>query len=398
MSSKKTLVTTSIAAIAVLAVVACTARIDMGEVKLSDAGEPSFLDPTGRDGALADGDATEVLSCIGTECPAPWTTCISDEGPTYKCGTDLTRDPDNCGSCGNKCLVYKPIHMTSRCIDGACALECLSPPSTIGRVDWRNCNDLVDDGCEVNVVDDAKNCGSCGNVCAPGSSCIDGKCGCPTGLIECDGMCVDPKNDDNNCNGCGNRCEDPADACAPPPAHSYYGCRNSKCGVLKCQDPAVDCDGDLGATKCGGNGCEVESAATKENCGGCGVKCTGADECIDEGNGPECGIPCARFGKILCGQDCSDLLSDPNNCGGCNAACKAAGPNQARACKKGVCAYECAEGWADCNGDPADGCETDLRIHPANCGACGNACNIAAGQPCIEGKCLMIECDAGVVK
>jgi hypothetical protein len=394
-SFKKTLVASSIAAIAVVAI-ACTANTDMGQVISLDSGAPSLGAPT-NDAEPADA-SFHLLACVGTECPAPWTTCLSEDGPTYKCGTDLSRDPDNCGACGNKCLVYKPIHMTSRCVDGACGLECLSPPSSFGRVDWRNCNHLVDDGCEVNVVEDPNNCGSCGNVCPSGSSCIDGKCGCPPGLIECSGLCVDPNNDDYNCGACGNHCEDPADACDPKPDHSYYGCKKGQCGKLKCQSPAVDCDGDLGATKCGGNGCEVESVATTENCGHCGTKCTGNDQCIDEGNGPECGIPCVKAGKVLCGGQCVDLLSDPLNCGGCNAGCKMAGPNQARACTKGVCTYECAEGWADCNGDPSDGCETNLRVHPANCGACGNACNIAAGQPCIEGKCLTIECDGGVIR
>ena len=94
----------------------------------------------------------------------------------------------------------------------------------------------------------------------------------------------------------------------------------------------------------------------------------------------------------------ADLLNDPSNCGACGSPCKEPGKNQARTCKKGVCAYECAPGFADCNGDPSDGCEVDLSIHPAHCGACDVACDVAAGQPCIEGKCLMTECDAGVTR
>jgi hypothetical protein len=120
---------------------------------------------------------------------------------------------------------------------------------------------------------------------------------------------------------------------------------------------------------------------------------------VDEGNGPECAVPCARFGKTLCpGPRCVDLLNDPDACGACNAACRPAGPNQTRACEKGLCVYGCAPGFADCNGDPADGCETNLDAHPANCGACGHACDVAAGQPCVEGKCLTVPCDAGVTR
>ncbi len=379
-----------------VAAVACSERIYMGEVK-SD-GTPGFTDPKNMDASLLDAGEPPLL-CIGTECPAPWTTCITDGKPTYKCGTDLRHDDDNCGACGNKCLEYKPIHVGSRCLDGACVLECKSSKSTFDPQDWRNCNGLVDDGCEIDVLHDANNCGACGNECATGVPCIDGKCGCPTGLIACDGMCVDPQNDDYNCGGCGTVCDPPLGGCDPTPKGSYYGCKLGQCGKLKCSLGSADCNGDLGAAGCGGDGCEVESLADKNNCGGCGIKCTKpGEECINEGNGHECAVPCAKFGKVLCGLECADLLNDPNNCGACGSPCKEPGKNQARTCKKGVCAYECAPGFADCNGDPSDGCEVDLSIHPAHCGACDNTCDIAAGQPCIEGKCLMTECDAGVTR
>jgi hypothetical protein len=301
-------------------------------------------------------------------------------------------------------MKYKPLHMTSRCVDGACELECFSEPSPFDPQDWRNCNNLLDDGCEANVVLDENNCGACGNECAAGTKCIDGKCGCPAGLIECFGICVDPQNDDNHCGGCGNFCNPFPDAaeggCDPMPASSYMGCRQGQCGKLKCQIPSADCNGDLGAgpDTCGGDGCEVASIVDDDNCGGCGIKCQGPKTCVDEGNGPECAVPCARFGKTLCPMGCFDLLNDATSCGACNAPCRAPGPNQSRACEKGVCVYDCVPGFADCNGDPADGCETNLNIHPANCGACGNACNIAAGQPCIEGKCLTVACEAGTTR
>ncbi|MBI5516634.1 MAG: hypothetical protein HY909_22810 [Deltaproteobacteria bacterium] len=45
----------------------------------------------------------------------------------------------------------------------------------------------------------------------------------------------------------------------------------------------------------------------------------------------------------------------------------------------------CEEGFGDCNGDPADGCEAELRRDRAHCGACGVAC--PAGAPCADGAC-----------
>ena len=129
----------------------------MGEVR-SDAGAPSFT-PNNLDGAVSEDDGPRV-ACIGTECTAPWTTCLSEDGPAYKCGTDLRRDNDHCGACGNKCLEYKPINMISRCVEGACQLECYNAPKSFDQTDWRNCNGLIDDGCEVDVNKDANNCGA----------------------------------------------------------------------------------------------------------------------------------------------------------------------------------------------------------------------------------------------
>ncbi|MDB5213374.1 MAG: Tryptophan synthase alpha chain [Myxococcaceae bacterium] len=360
----------------------------------------SFTPPPSADAAI-DAPSTQLLQCIGTVCPAPFATCSSENGPTYKCGTDLARDPNNCGACGNKCLVYAPIALSSRCVDGACELECMNKPST--PTDFRNCNGAIDDGCEIDVSADEQNCGACGNVCPSGQSCMNGKCGCSSGQIECptpEGpTCVNPKTDDANCGGCGIECAPPADACDPLPTNLYYGCKSGTCGHQKCGGFSADCNNDVGTAQCASDGCEVDDVRfDRNNCGGCGVKCAAAEECVDEGNGYECAVPCARFGKTLCpasGQ-CVDLLSDVSDCGGCGNVCPVAGPNQVASCNKGLCAYECTPGFADCNGTSADGCETNLQTHAGNCGACGKRCDSAAGQPCIEGKCLMTACDAGV--
>jgi hypothetical protein len=368
-----------------------------------------------RLGDLADGGAVfgpsadagpdtppEPLMCIGTECPEPYATCLSPGKPAYTCGADLSRDPDNCGECGNECLQYAPIHMSSRCVSGKCELECVNVDGPFGiKTDWRNCNGNVDDGCEVDVKISAKHCGSCGNACPAGQSCIEGKCGCPPGQRECPFLfgrmrCVDPETDDANCGGCGKLCAPPASACAQLPDNTRYGCLGGTCGHLKCEPRTFDCNQDVGTKGCGSDGCEVGALADRDNCGGCGIKCKANEECVDEtGHGLACAIPCAATGKTFCPDGkCVDLLNDVDACGRCSNPCPPAGPNQVRACHKGLCAVECAAGFADCNADQTDGCETNLNIHPNHCGACGNECNVALGQPCVEGKCLMTTCGA----
>jgi hypothetical protein len=206
-------------------------------------------------------------------------------------------------------------------------------------------------------------------------------------------------NDDNHCGGCDQGCDGDAGACRPVPDSAHYGCVGGVCGRLKCDEPTADCNEDLGSPTCQTDGCEVPDIRTDpNNCGGCGIKCKEGESCVNEGNGPECAVPCARFGKTLCpfGQ-CRDLLNDVQACGSCSNDCPGAGPNQVRVCRKGICALDCLPGFGDCNGEPSDGCETNLMAHPGNCGTCGNQCDVAGGQPCIEGRCLMAECDGGVI-
>ncbi len=53
-----------------------------------------------------------------------------------------------------------------------------------------------------------------------------------------------------------------------------------------------------------------------------------------------------------------------------------------------VITVDCEPGWADCNGDPSDGCETDLSTSNANCGACGATC--PEGYTCEAGSCVPV--------
>src|SRR5207245_8215962 len=50
----------------------------------------------------------------------------------------------------------------------------------------------------------------CSGTCCPlGQQCLSGQCrpgvtaGCPTGQLNCQGVCIDPLTNVNNCGGCG---------------------------------------------------------------------------------------------------------------------------------------------------------------------------------------------------
>lgn len=398
-SSRRTKQWICTGAVAVATLVGCSSR----DAWLGDVPDPNRFVPDDDAGALAEAgvDAAAALLCPASECPAPYTTCPSDFGPTYACSVDLRRDPKHCGACGKECLSFEPIHMTSRCVEGGCVLECLSLPKYVfpdgeRPTKYQNCNGLLDDGCEVDLLSDPANCGACGAACSPGVRCVEGVCGCRPGLTDCAGFCVDVASDDAHCGACGNECTDPDPSCDPMPENAGYGCGSGTCGKLKCGQGWADCNGDL-VKGCASDGCET-STFDVANCGACGRVCSPGDECREENGVVDCRPTCAAVGKVQCEGFCADVLNDVESCGGCGLPCPNAGPNQQRACAKGMCVTDCVEGFGDCNGDPSDGCETDLRSHPSNCGACGVSCDGSIGQPCFEGKCLLGPCDDGVTR
>lgn len=57
----------------------------------------------------------------------------------------------------------------------------------------------------------------------------------------------------------------------------------------------------------------------------------------------------------------------------------------------------CDDGWRNCNGTNADGCEVHTDSDTNNCGACGNVC--PNGKGCLAGTCTACvtaaQCDDG---
>ena len=121
-----------------------------------------------------------------------------------------------------------------------------------------------------------------------------------------------------------------------------------------CDAGYEDCNGEYG------DGCEIDVLTDIDNCGGCGQVCqssNGTVECID---GicylSDCPNGYANCDGIIANGCETNIFTDLNNCGGCDNLCSF---DHAEAiCQSGVCMMgDCDYGWADCNLDDSDGCE-----------------------------------------
>lgn len=360
---------------------------------------PIFETPDASDASTPTLPTEPMNQCVATECAYPSATCPGDDGslPTFRCGTDLANDKNNCGECGNTCDNGRA--MTVACHQGKCR-------GTGCNDGYGDCNGIVDDGCEAYFREDPKNCGGCGIVCPAGVRCLNFYCGgCPPGRVTCgnDG-CVDLNSNDKHCGACRFDClkNQPDGGLPAPPPNMYYGCGGGTCGELKCvkdnNHTWANCNGDLT------DGCEVDLAAPdpdhgrpfldRNNCGACGNVCAAGKLCFAAAFNQPPACNCDD-GLTRCDTTCVDLDNDPFNCGACGYHCDGAipGTGTKNACVKGRCAIECAEGLADCNQNPLDGCEAKILSDPTNCGGCGIQCDIAAGQPCVNGQCLTKPCE-----
>jgi len=115
-----------------------------------------------------------------------------------------------------------------------------------------------------------------------------------------------------------------------------------------------------------------------------------ADATTDTG-ASEAGSPTCANGDLDCNGSC--VPSDVNNCGTCGHSCTdlphVSGATSCTAA--GACSFPpsaCATGWADCDGNPDNGCEVNITT-PASCGSCTNTCPtstpVCAGGTCVTG-------------
>jgi hypothetical protein len=318
--------------------------------------------------------ACRAGACGVGMCNANFADC--DMNAANGCEVDTRTSAANCGRCGNACPAAP--NATGACTAGTCGIAC--------NTGFANCDGNAANGCEVDTRSSATNCGRCGNACpaVPNAvpTCTAGACSftCMPGFGNCDGNAANGCETNlnttaNNCGSCGRVCNLP---------NATAACMAGTCTIATCNRNFGNCDGNPA------NGCELPLAADRNNCGACGNRCSAMAICFDGACRDVCTAP-----AIICGSACINPQTDNANCGRCGNACVARA-NATNTCQMGACTLTCNRGFGNCDMMEANGCEVNLTSDTANCGACGNRCNLPNATPaCRNGVCAIGSCNAG---
>ncbi|MDX9719879.1 MAG: hypothetical protein RBU37_03965 [Myxococcota bacterium] len=272
-----------------------------------------------------DGSCADTCPC-GSEVCSGSAECCND---TY-CA-DLSRDRENCGTCGQAC------GEDQLCSDYQCV--CADSGSKL-------CGEVC-----IDIMQDVNNCGDCNKKCSTfrgTSSCNAGVCtmDCNEGYGDCD---LDPDNGCeanlntslDHCGGCNQFCSN---------YNAVAQCNAGECR-LTCNGNAGDCDEDTST------GCEADFTGDLFNCGGCNQACPDNTMCMDS----------------VC--MCADNACPPTGEHHDSATCS----------EGGTCQFACEGDWENCDGEGANGCEADLMNDADTCGSCETQCG--PGGSCINGEC-----------
>jgi len=332
-----------------------------------------------------------MLGFTAASCTVPNFEVAKDDGGgvTSSHCSDLISDDGETGiDCGGTCPGCAP--------GGTCMSnnDCAGNQCLNNVCQDASCTDGVQSGTETDV-----DCG--GGACSPcaaglrcvaardcaSSVCLTGSCAQPS--------CTDTiQNGDESDVDCGGSCTTclPGQKCKLPTDCAGGACTNGLC-TLTCLDGKGNCDGD------DTNGCETNLKTDASHCGACDTPCN-LPHATSSCSGGACVIGTCVPPYADCdgnpANGCEvNTSTDSANCATCGSVCPST--NGTPSCVASACQISCSAGYADCDNDTVNGCEKQTSLDVSNCGSCGNVCPTTLGSAtCAAGVCGVSNCRAGL--
>ena len=333
---------------------------------LSDCGSCGTSCSRAHATASCAGDTCHIASCN-----EGWGNCNNVDSDGCENSLDSLSD---CGSCGTTC---SRAHATASCSGDTCHIASCNSG-------WDDCNNVDSDGCEVDLNNDAANCGSCGNNCGQNAYCSSGSCTCNSGWANCSGGwadgCETQLGTVANCRSCGENCND-GEACTSDSCNTTTGCVNA---------PVTN------GTECGSRYCDGfeyrRQTCQSGTCSGSALveDCNDGEVCTNDSCSPSSGCSHSNNDGVECGSRyCDGFEYRRQVCSGgtCSSSSLIEDCNDGEVCTNDACS-------------PSSGCS-----HTDNDGAeCGSRyCNgyEYRRQECSGGTCssssLVEDCNDGNV-
>lgn len=105
----------------------------------------------------------ETGACVVGACNGTWENC--DRVASNGCEINVADNVDNCGECGKRCPARPNAEVA--CGGTSCYIRRCT-------LDYKNCNDEFEDGCEIDTRTSETHCGECNQPCK--GTCVEGKC------------------------------------------------------------------------------------------------------------------------------------------------------------------------------------------------------------------------------